>query len=87
MSANTSSEEVFMRSLKKRAMKIPDSAFKKPKNTVYFGPLPTCVAVAQKNGVVAIRNSNDPEKVTSLFSKREWKTFVKAVKAGEFDAV
>jgi len=45
----------------------------------------TCVAVAIKPEGVAVRNSNDESKVTTLFTHDEWKAFIGGVKNGEFD--
>ena len=48
-----------------------------------------CVAVAisPKEQNVAVRQSSDPDKLTLVFSKDEWKDFVTGVKQGEFDVV
>jgi hypothetical protein len=43
-----------------------------------------CVEVAQRDEVVAIRESKDPD-VVLMFSKRDWNLFIKGVKDGEFD--
>ncbi|MHB1316886.1 MAG: DUF397 domain-containing protein [Minisyncoccota bacterium] len=45
----------------------------------------TCVAVAIKPEGVGVRNSNDPTKNTTNFTREEWSAFVKGVKNGEFD--
>lgn len=45
----------------------------------------TCVLVAVTSGGVAVRDSKDSDRTTLFFKKREWRVFVKAVKAGEFD--
>ena len=45
----------------------------------------TCVAVAIKEGGVAVRNSNDSDRDTVYFSRDEWQAFVSGVKSGEFD--
>jgi hypothetical protein len=45
----------------------------------------TCVAVAQKSGVVAVRNSNDSTKNTVYFTNAEWDAFIGGAKKGEFD--
>lgn len=46
-----------------------------------------CVEVGQlPDGVVAVRDSKDPERRRSLvFTRLEWAAFVQGVKAGEFD--
>jgi len=43
-----------------------------------------CVAVAIKNGVVAVRSTHDKNKRTVRFHKDEWRNFIIAVKAGGF---
>jgi hypothetical protein len=43
------------------------------------------VAVAQKSGVVAVRNSNDSTKNTVYFTNAEWDAFIGGAKKGEFD--
>jgi len=45
----------------------------------------TCVMVAKKSGIVAVRDSKDARKRTLLFSNDEWSAFVRGVKGGEFD--
>lgn len=44
-----------------------------------------CVAVACKNGVIAVRDSNNPSLGTLHFDKEEWEAFTGGVKKGEFD--
>jgi hypothetical protein len=50
-------------------------------------PVPFCVAVGQtQDGSVVVRHSQDPDPAKALiFTKEEWKAFVKGVKANEFD--
>lgn len=45
----------------------------------------TCVTVAHKEGVIAVRDSKDSSKMTLNFNKDEWQAFVAGVKSGEFD--
>lgn len=45
----------------------------------------TCVAVASKEGMVAVRDTKDSSEVTLQFSIEEWQAFVLGVKRGEFD--
>jgi chemotaxis receptor (MCP) glutamine deamidase CheD len=45
----------------------------------------TCVAVAIRDDVVAVRNVNDRDKRTVVFTPKEWEVFLAAVKRGEFD--
>jgi hypothetical protein len=50
-------------------------------------PVPYCVTVGQaQDGSVIVRNSQDSDSAKALiFTKEEWKAFVKGVKANEFD--
>jgi len=52
-----------------------------------FSPInqPYCVEVAMEQSGVAVRNSQDPDKRTIIFTKDEWKAFLLGVKSGEFD--
>ena len=61
---------------------LQDSDFKVSSLT---GDKAYCVAVAQKDGVVAVRDSNNPSKGTLYFDQEEWAAFVGGVKKGEFD--
>ncbi|MBG0815573.1 DUF397 domain-containing protein [Planomonospora sp. ID82291] len=46
-----------------------------------------CVEVADNlPGVVAVRDSKDPDGPKLLFTPAEWRAFVGGVKAGEFDS-
>lgn len=84
-----------MASLKKAAQGITDGDFRSVHGTHRgpddepisgkWGGIRICVGVARKNGVVAIRNTNDPAKTTALCTDKEWQAFVKGVKAGIFD--
>lgn len=44
-----------------------------------------CVETAFEEEKVHIRNSQDPSQKTITFSRGEWSSFVKGVKAGEFN--
>ncbi len=44
-----------------------------------------CVAVAIKDGVVAVRSTHDKNKRTVRFHKEEWQNFLSAVRAGGFN--
>ncbi|MEU4226166.1 DUF397 domain-containing protein [Nonomuraea sp. NPDC026600] len=47
-----------------------------------------CVEVALNlPGVVAVRDSKDPNGPKLLFSPADWKTFVNSLKAGDFDTL
>ncbi|MBG0825135.1 DUF397 domain-containing protein [Planomonospora sp. ID91781] len=47
-----------------------------------------CVEVADNlPGVVAVRDSKDPDGPKLLFTPAEWRAFVGGVKSGEFDSV
>lgn len=46
-----------------------------------------CVEVADLiDGSRAVRDSKNPAQPALVFTAQEWRTFVAAVKAGEFDA-
>jgi len=45
-----------------------------------------CVEVAANlPGVVAIRDSKDPEGSTLVFTTQDWRAFISGAKAGQFD--
>jgi Domain of unknown function (DUF397) len=45
-----------------------------------------CVEVAANlPGVVAIRDSKDPEGSTLVFTTQDWRVFISGAKAGQFD--
>ncbi len=44
-----------------------------------------CVEVARKPGVIAVRDSKDPDGPKLAFTPAEWAAFTAGVKAGEFD--
>jgi len=47
-----------------------------------------CVEVAGNlSGVVAVRDSKNPDGPKLLFTPTQWKTFVGGVKTGEFDSL
>ncbi len=95
---DTSSPRAFKNCLKKKFKAIEDADFISmhdlPAGTLdsadpdpksgNWGQVKICVGVARKNGIVAVRNTNDPDKETVLFSAEEWETFVSGVKAGVF---
>lgn len=44
-----------------------------------------CVAVAHRDGVVAVRSTTDAAKKTVYFTDEEWTAFIAGVKNAEFD--
>jgi hypothetical protein len=50
-----------------------------------------CVEVAQRNGMIVLRSANGPRGISVgprrhvHYTTQEWQTFVRGVKAGEFD--
>ncbi|GGL31100.1 DUF397 domain-containing protein [Planomonospora parontospora] len=47
-----------------------------------------CVEVADNlPGVVAVRDSKDPDGPKLLFTPAQWRAFVGGIKSGEFDSV
>jgi hypothetical protein len=45
----------------------------------------SCVEVAMRNDVIAVRDSKQPRLGELHFTRREWEAFIEGVKAGEFD--
>jgi Domain of unknown function (DUF397) len=43
-----------------------------------------CVEVATLQGIVAVRDSKDPEGAALVFSPQEWQAFTTGVAGGEF---
>ena len=43
-----------------------------------------CVAIAKKEGIIAVRDTNDYTNTTLIFNEVEWAAFIKGVNAGEF---
>lgn len=56
-------------------------AFIKPSKCDNSGP--NCLVVERKNGMVYIRNSNDPEKVTVAGTDAEWDALTESIKNGQ----
>jgi ABC-type amino acid transport substrate-binding protein len=45
-----------------------------------------CVEVADNlQGVIAVRDSKDPNGTALVFTPEEWRAFIEGTKAGEFD--
>lgn len=44
-----------------------------------------CVEVAFVGGAIAVRDSQNPQKGTLIFTPEEWDAFVAGAKDGEFD--
>ena len=44
-----------------------------------------CVEVAQQNGMIVLRDSTEPRGSVVRYTTEEWQTFVRGIKAGEFD--
>jgi Domain of unknown function (DUF397) len=56
------------------------------KSTFSNGSGGNCVEVARNlPGIVAVRDSKDPDGPTLIFSPTEWEAFTAGAKAGEFD--
>jgi len=70
-----------MKTPKLQGIKFQTSSFSN------IDPVPFCVAVVQiQDGSVAVKHSKDSDSAKVLiFTKEEWKAFVKGVKANEFD--
>ena len=60
-----------------------DDAWKK---STFSNPSGNCVEVAEtSNGLVAVRNSREPEGAVIYYTRPEIDAFVRGAKAGEFD--
>lgn len=46
-----------------------------------------CVEVAVQHGLVALRDSKDPDGTALVFTTAEWIAFLSGVKDGEFDTL
>jgi hypothetical protein len=55
------------------------------KTAKYIGDPSTCVGVKIGSRGVWVRNTSDPDKITTRFTKREWRLFIEGVKKGQFD--
>jgi hypothetical protein len=44
-----------------------------------------CVEVTQRNGMIVMRNSKEPSGRVLHYTTEEWQSFIRGVKAGEFD--
>jgi hypothetical protein len=44
-----------------------------------------CVEVAQRDGMIVMRDSKQPHGRVLHYTAEEWQSFVRGVKAGEFD--
>lgn len=60
---------------------INPQLFRKASNSANLG----CVEVAFADQVIGVRDSKDKTGPILAFNSHEWRTFVAAVKAGEFD--
>lgn len=45
-----------------------------------------CAEVANRSGMVAMRDSKDPQGPVLRYTANSWRTFIDAAKAGSFDA-
>ena len=46
-----------------------------------------CVEVAQRDGMIIVRNSSEPRGEELRYTSEEWRSFILGVKAGEFDDI
>lgn len=44
-----------------------------------------CVEVTQRNGMIVLRDSKEPRGSVLYYTTEEWQSFVRGIKAGEFD--
>jgi Domain of unknown function (DUF397) len=67
-------------------MSAPDLRRAEWRTSTYSANGSTCVEVARNvPGIVAVRDSNDQDGPSLVFSPAEWRAFAAGVKAGEFD--
>lgn len=67
-------------------MITPDLSLAKWRKSSRSGGNGQCVEVAGNlTGIVAIRDSKNPNGPALVFSPGDWRTFVNGIKAGEFD--
>ena len=45
-----------------------------------------CIEVAQRNGVIVLRDSTQPQSRMLNYAPEDWRSFVGRIKAGRFDA-
>jgi len=57
-------------------------AWRKAQRSVGNG---ACVELAAHNGMVAVRDSKDPDGPVLMYTAAEWNAFLHGAKAGEFD--
>jgi hypothetical protein len=61
---------------------LRDLAWRKAQLSVSNG---ACVELAPVNGMVALRDSKDPDGPVLMYTAAEWRAFLHGAKAGEFD--
>jgi hypothetical protein len=61
---------------------LRDLAWRKAQLSVSNG---ACVELAPVNGMVALRDSKDPDGPVLVYTAAEWHAFLHGAKAGEFD--
>ena len=61
---------------------LRDMAWRKAQCSVANG---ACVELAPVNGMVAVRDSKDPDGPVLMYTAAEWHAFLHGAKAGEFD--
>ena len=44
-----------------------------------------CVQIAQRDGLIILRDSTRPDGITLRYADEEWRSFVRNIKAGGFD--
>ena len=44
-----------------------------------------CVEVTRQNGMIVMRDSKEPRSPMLHYTTQEWQSFVRSIKAGEFD--
>lgn len=54
--------------------------------TASFCAAGECVQVAQRDGVIMLRDSAQPDGDVLRYAPEQWRSFLRTVKAGEFDS-
>jgi uncharacterized protein DUF397 len=61
---------------------LPDVIWRKAQYSVANG---ACVEVANAGGMLAMRDSKDPDGPVLMYTPSEWRAFLDGAKKGEFD--
>lgn len=65
--------------------KFKNSEFKRAYSCENTSTQSSCVEVAIRPDVIAVRHTSDPAKTTLEYTPDEWQAFIQGVKEGQFD--